>query len=266
MMATKLKIEKNSYLILLLLLFFSCAKIKVNTPSSRFISPEANGNLLDGSVRLSASSGTEAALDFDNDKTDNPLELRNNVTGLGFDLDLGVIENLDFIIKASANAPAVYTVKYQLFGNPRSTAQKGNHSLALTAGYGTQVEHQTESDTSIFNGSNDNIEAEIEQSLMEFSLIYGVRPQSLKKDGLFYGSIQISKHDINFEITKSDNAALEDEDFTINTWSYGAAIGAIRYFEKYYANVEISAQRTDWTDNNPMTYAFLSFAMGYKWD
>lgn len=266
MMAINQKVKNVNYILLLTLVFTSCAKIKINTPSSRFISPEANGNLLDGSVRLSGSSGTEGTLDFDNNKTDNPLELRNNVTGLGFDIDLGVIDKLDFIIKGSAYAPTVYTLKYQILGDPRSTAQKGNQSLSVTAGYGVNVEDQSESDTSIFNDSNDNTDAEIEQSLMEFSVIYGIRPQSLKRDGLFYASIQASKHDVNFEITKSDNPSLEGETFSLNTWGYGFSLGAIRYFEKYYSNIEISAQKTDWTNNNPMTYAFFSLAMGYKWD
>jgi hypothetical protein len=266
MMAINQETRRSSFLLILVLVLSSCAKIQINTPSSRFISPEANGNLLDGSARLSGSSGTEGTLDFANDKTDNPLELRNNVTGLGFDLDIGVIENLDFIIKGSAYAPAVYTIKYQILGDPRSSAQKGNKSLAVTVGYGTQVESQSENDEGIFDNSNDNISADIEQSLMEFSIIYGVRPQSLKRDGLFYGSLQASKHDINFEITKSDNALLDGKSFTLNSWSYGASLGAIRYFEKYYTNIEISAQRTGWTNNNPMTYAFMSMAMGYKWD
>jgi hypothetical protein len=266
MMAINQGIRRSSYLLVLALVFTSCAKIKINTPSSRFISPEANGNLFDGSARLSGSSATEGTLNFDNDKTDNPLELRNNVTGLGLDLDLGIVEKLDFIIKGSASAPGVYTIKYQILGDPRSTAQIGNQSLAVTVGYGTQLESQSENDSGIFDDSSDNTSADIEQSLMEFSVIYGIRPQSLKKEGLFYGSIQASKHDINFEITKSDNIALDGKTFSLNSWSYGASLGAIRYFDKYYANIEMSAQRTDWTNNDPMTYAFLSMAMGYKWD
>ena len=254
---------KSANFILLAMLFSSCAKIQINTPSSRFISPEANGKLFSGSVRGSTYKGTEGTVDFSEDKTDNPLELRNNVTGLGVDLSLGFIDRLDFLLRSSANAPSIYTLKYQILGAPRLEAKKGNQSLAVTFGYAQQEETQSESDTSVFNDSDDSIEADITQKLVDLSLIYGYRPSD---DTLVYGSLQLTQHDVDFKITDSDSSSLTGEKFSINSATYGLALGATRYFNKFYSTLEVSAQRTNWSNNDPVTYGYLSFAFGFKWD
>ncbi len=263
MMAIKQK-RKNvnlQTLILFPLIFISCAKIQINTPSSRFITSEAQGKTLSGSVRLEMQSGTEGTLDFQDEKTDNPLELRNNVTNLGLSLDLGLTQKIDFFLKGNSLAPATYNLKYQIFGPSRKEATKGSHSMAVSLGYGQEYNTELNQDDSIFNDSNDNITAEVEQSLLEASLIYGHRTH---EDVLVYTSVQALKHDINFEFESSNS--LNGKKLTLNSWVYGLSLGAIRYYKKFYLNLEISAQNTNWTHNDAMTYAFVNLALGYKWD
>jgi hypothetical protein len=264
-MVTKVRRARDSLLTLCLisLVFASCAKIKVTTPSSRYISPEAKGKLFSGTARIEQQVGTEGTLDFVGDSLENPLELRNNVTAPSISLDLGIAEKIDFIIKGNSGAPTVYTVKYQFIGENKKAASKGNKSLALTLGYGQSDESQTEDDDTIFNESSDDLNAEITQALFEVSIIYGYRPQ---EDTLLYTSIQASKQDISFELKSKTNTNLNVKSFTLNSWSYGASLGAIRYFDTIALNVEISAQRTDWNYNDPMTYAFISAALSKSWD
>ncbi len=248
---------------LMLAVLSSCAKIQVKTPASRFVSPEAQGKLFAGSIQAEQQTGLEGTLDLSGDRTDNPLELRNNVSDFATSLHLGLLDKLDFFVKGHANAPSVYNFKYQVLGSSRKDAQKGNHALAISIGYGQSTSSQTEEDTSIFNNQDDEIEAELEHSLLDASIIYGYRPEN---DTLVYGSIQVSKQDVNFELDIDGNDNLNGKKFTLNTWAYGVSIGAIRYFEKYSINLESSLQRTDWNRNDPGTYGFIQASLAYKWD
>lgn len=253
---------KNSILIGFILAFTSCAKIQINSPSSRYITPEAQGKLFSGSVRLEQQAGIEGTVDFSNDETDNPLEQRNNVTPLASSIELGLIENVDFLIKGNYGAPEVYTFKFQVLGSPATNASAGNKSLAVTVGYGTRRDNQSESDTTLFDDINDNMTADLDQSIMEASVIYGYRPT---EDTIAYGSIQLTRQSVTFDL-ESDNSTLDGENFTIESTNLGASLGALRYFQKYYLNVELSAQKTGWTNNDSSTFAFVSMALGYKWD
>ena len=228
MMTTNL-IQKNSFFIFSILFFTSCSQIKVSTPSSRFTSPEAQGKLFSGSFRMEQVTGTEGTLDFGGDKIDNEMELRNNTSSLGLNFDIGLVEQVDLTIKSSMYTPNIYTVKFQILGDPRLKAQKGNKSLAASIGYGSQEQSQSESDFELFSDSK-NIEADIINTMLELSVIYGYRPEN---DTLVYTSVQAIKHDIDFKLKSTTNTTLDDKSFALHTWAYGASLGATRYFESY---------------------------------
>jgi hypothetical protein len=263
-MVTKLKANQRKEINLLVLIFIlgitSCARIQVTTPSSRYITPEAKGKLFNGEAAFEQQAGTEATLNFDNDKLDNELILRNNVTPLALRIDLGIVEKIDFIIKGNSNAPTVYTVKYQFLGENQLNAGKGNHSLAATLGYGQEDLYEND-DSDFFE--EDDIEAELNHKLLEASVIYGYRPH---EDTLLYTTILAQKQDVSFILDAPSNASLDKRTFSLHTWSYGANIGAVRYFDKTSLSIEANVQRTDWTNNDPMTYAFLTAAIGFAWD
>ena len=257
-----MELKKGAKALLLTLLVCSCAKIKVTTPSSRFISPETQGKLLSGSVRVEQQGGTEGTLSFENDQTDNPLELRNNVTPIATSLDLGILENLDLVVKGNGDAAAVYMLKYQIMGKNAQEASAGNQSLAVGIGYGLQEESQSDSG-STFNDVSGDISSSIKQSILDMTLIYGYRPH---EDTLLYASVQALKQSFSFHLDADDTPALDGEKFELDTWAYGMALGATRYWEKYYFSMELSAQRTDYTNNDPTTFGFFSVALGYKWN
>lgn len=259
-----MELKKASKVLFILLLTASCAKIKITTPSSSFVSPEAQGKLLSGGVRLQQQGGTEGTVSFDNDSTENPLELRNNVTPLSAAADLGILEKLDLVVKGHADAATVYMLKFQLAGESRLKAQKGNSSLSIGIGYGEQEQGKSDDSNSVFEASSDGVEAAISETLLELSLIYGYRPQ---EDTLTYFGLHAQRQNYDFELSSSSNATLDGEQFDLETWAYGMSLGAVRYFEnQYYVNIELSAQRTDYNYNDPTTFAFLTLAIGYNWD
>lgn len=259
------KANKLKFILLLSLIFTaSCSKIKITTPSSSFVSPEAQGKLLSGGVRLQQQGGTEGTLSFENDQTDNPLELRNNVTPLSGAADLGILEKLDLVVKGHSNAATVYMLKFQLLGDSRVNAKKGNKSLSIGIGYGELDQGQNDDSDSVLSDSDSGVEAAINESMLELSLIYGYRPE---EDTLTYLGLHAVRQRFNFELSSSSNTALDGEEFELQTWAYGASAGAVRYFDNnYYANIELSAQRTDYNNNDPTTFAFLNLAIGYYWD
>ncbi len=261
MMGIKIR-KEGSLLLILICLSVSCAKIQVISPSSRFINPEAQGKAWQGGFKLIQQAGTEGTLDFEGERLDNSMELRNTSTPLAFSLDVGINHNLDFIYKAHASAPTVYTVKWQLMGANRVDAQVGNKSLAVTLGHGNSGQFQTQDDTSGFNELDEGIEAEITQSLLEASIIYG---QRISNETVVYTSALVSKQDMSFKLESKDITELNDKTFTINTWNYGLALGAISYIEQMTIAVEASIQKTDYTRNRPTTYGFATMAVGYNW-
>tara|TARA_Y100000768_G_scaffold388962_1_gene389335 strand:+ start:763 stop:1542 length:780 start_codon:yes stop_codon:yes gene_type:complete len=259
-----MELKKASKVFFILILSASCSKIKITTPASNFVSPEAQGKLLSGGVRLIQQAGTEGTVSFSNDSTENPLELRNNVTPLAGAADLGILEKLDLVVKGHSSAASVYMLKYQVLGDSRLEAQKGNQSLSFGVGYGELEQGQRDDSDSIIEQSSDGVEAAINESLLELSLIYGYRPQ---EDTLTYIGLHALRQNFDFELSSDSNATLDQEKFDIQTWAYGLSLGAVRYFSSnYYANLEISAQRTDYDNNDPTTFGFFTLAIGYNWD
>ncbi|MDH5414084.1 MAG: hypothetical protein OEW87_08100 [Flavobacteriaceae bacterium] len=259
MMATGQSLKNvNVTLLLLTVIFTSCSKIQITSPSSQYLSPEAQGKLGSGSIRLEQSAGAEGTLDFTGDRLDNPMVMRNNVTPLSAAADIGILEKLDIVFKSNGNAPSTTVLKYQILGDDRLKAKKDNLSLSVAIGYGEEESSELESD--LFNGS---IDASITQQLLEASIIIGKRTSD---DSLLYSSLQAFKQDARFKLNAPTNLNLHQKTFRLNTWVYGLSFGAIRYFTSAYVNLELSAQTTDWNHNDPTTFGFATLAIGTKWD
>lgn len=255
--------DVNSFYTILLFIFtVSCAQIEVNSPSSRYITPEAKGKLLSGEVKVEAQMDQESELDFSNNKTDNELSMSHHIAAT-LNLNIGLLERMDFILKNYSGAPSVFTFKYQILGNTFYQAKKGDHSLAVTLGHGKKFETQKDDSNSVFSGPTSDIEAKIEHSLSEASIIYGKR---IEDDIILYSSIQVYKQDINFELESVDNTTLNGKTFTLNSWNYGLAFGMVRYYESLNITLEASALRTDFNHNEPTTHAFVGAAVSYFWE
>ena len=70
---------------------------------------------------------------------------------------------------------------------------------------------------------------------------------------------------MSFKLESKDNTELNDKTFTVNTWNYGFALGAISYIKQMTIAVEGSIQKTDYTRNRPTTYGFATMPVGYNW-
>lgn len=263
MMVTKVKRNKakrNSLITIVALgsILASCSNIKVRTPSSRFISPEAQGKFFSANTQIEVQNTTEAEFDFENNDVES-LSLAGNRVQTALALDLGLHEKVDLVIKSNGDAPTVTSMKFQLYGKPRLKAKKGDQSIAVTFGAGK--ESDTDLKDSIFNVSG-STKADVEQSLIDFSVILGHR---MNDDSLAYLSLSATKHNAKGSFSSS-NAQIDGKDFDIQTWSYVTALGAIRYYKNLVLNVEANLQKTHWTGNQANTYGNISAAIGLKFD
>lgn len=237
----------------------SCAQVQVKSPASRFISPEAAGKSLGGKVQLFAQSGTEGTVSISNGSIDSELELRNNVSPLAGSLSLGIIERVDFLYYGYADSAPLLGLKFQLLGQPRKEAKKGNQSLAITLGGGTNESEVK--DDELFNTNDDVDTSQLNQRLWDASLIYGYRTDD---DTLVYASLSLSQQLVDIEVD-SPNSSLDGQSIDLQTTNVGLAAGLTRYFETKFASLEVSAQRVDWTDNDAATFAYISAAFGWHW-
>jgi hypothetical protein len=256
---------KSNQVILLIAFFcfYSCADIKVYTPSSRFISPESTGRTFGGGVQIENQGGSEITLDFDNDQLDNPGESRNDVSFVAVGLELGIIDRLDFFTKFNFNSPSLSGLKYQILGENRKDATVGNNSLAVTIGAGGSTQESTSSSSGFFSGGDIN-GSKIKHNVVDASIIFGRR---IEESVLMYASYQISKHSVDIELESDDNVNLDGKSFQIESTTTGASLGVIRYFGSvFYMNMELSAQKTKWTNSDESTFAFANLNLGWKWN
>lgn len=264
-MSTAARTGKNNLVFLLIgTVAASCAQVvKVHTPAPLFMSAEANGKLLKGGVHLTQQSGTEGTLVLKSEEIDSPMELRNNVSPLTTMLDLGILKQLDLYFRGGAGeGPAVIGLKYQVLGQPKTEAKKGNQSLAIALATGG-VHRTTEEDREeLFTNNDYDFKSEVSQSLTEASLIYSYRTED---DVVVYSGLKHSSHSFDVEVKSSSDPEVDGLGGDFSTDVLGASLGAIRYFTSLELSLELSAQKTDWTNNKETTFVFLSGALGWRW-
>jgi len=255
MSIAELTVTRVTKFLFLSLIFTSCAEVRLHTPSARYMSPETSGKELAIGGQYFQQSGTEITIDTSEGELDK-VQLRNNVSPMALNVYLGLKEFLDVFIYNYADSASLLGVKYQIFGDSRKKAKAGNKSLAVTFGGGSQS-ISTKSDR-LF--SDDVDKTELDQSLIDASIIYG---QRLTDNLLVYTSFQISNHsaDIKLESTDPD---LDGESETYETTNYGASLGATLYTKNrgFHITAEASAQHVNWTNSDAKTFAFISGALG----
>lgn len=146
--------------LLVLLLTSGCIVIqtKYETPTTRFISPEAQGKAFKGDFSINISSTQNVQLINVGQSifslprtyivdTETSLSGRNTIGG---ELVLGLTEQLDFTVADSmafsvaddklSTTPPLFTLKYQFWGAPE-TAQENGWKGAVTFRYGNGTQH-----------------------------------------------------------------------------------------------------------------------------
>lgn len=244
-------------LLLIIIIFTSCAtEVKVYTPSSRYLTAEANGKALRGHILGGITNGTELVYNLENNETDNPAELNNNVTPNRFAVDLGIVERLDFYSYFSLKSPLVYGLKYQLYGSNRQDANVGNNAIAFTFGGGTMSKKVNSAD--LFN-INDIDGYKLDHNILEASLIFSRR---VEKDTVVYFSLDTSKHDVDVKLSSDDEPELDDEKIELDSQNTGATLGIVRYFDTFVVAIESSLQQTNWTYNDAQSFGFIGANIG----
>jgi hypothetical protein len=235
---------------------FSCAEVRLKTPSARFMSPETSGKEMAIGGQYFQQSGTEAKVELQANELDK-VELRNHISPMALNIYLGLKENIDVFLYNYMDSASLLGVKYQIFGQSRKKAKAGDKSLAVTLGGGSQSRTTTESN--IFSDEVDK--TELEQTLIDASIIYG---QRVTDQLLVYTSFQISNHTADLTIKSNDDPALDGQSELYETTNYGLSLGAKLYNKNkgFHISAEASAQRVDWTYTDPKTFAFISGAIG----
>ena len=246
----------------LLLIASSCAKVTLKTPSSRFLSPEAKGELLAGNIDLSYQVGTKATITIEKDS--DQIELSQGNADLILNAALGLTKNIDFFIYNYAESAPMIGIKYQFSGKPRSRAKEDDSSFAVTIAAGASQRSQT-TDIDWFTEDPDGDEttAVIDQQLYDVSLIYGYRHSN---DGLLYTSFQYSIHKASIEMANENDADINGMVRSYETANLGVSVGHIYYFNKLHLfKMESSIQQTNWSETKSKTLGFISAAWGLHW-
>jgi hypothetical protein len=240
-----------------LIFLVSCAQIELKTPSARFISPESSGRSLAYGFQMMQQSGTEAKVNIVANELDK-VELSNTASPLAFSGYVGVLENLDIIYYNYVDSASMLGVKYQIFGDSKEKAKEGSKSLSVTLGGGGQT--QTTTSDNIFDEKVD--ETELDQNLVDASVIYGYR---IKDYILLYSSFHISNHTANLKIVSNSDPALDGASETYATTNYGLSLGSTIYTKnkKAHLSIEASAQRVNWTHSEEKTFGYISGALGF---
>lgn len=242
--------------LLSLLFLISCAQIELKTPSSRFMSPETSGKSLDYGLQLMQQSGVEAKVNIVANELDK-VDLSNTASPLAYSGYVGILEKLDLIYYNYIDSASLLGVKYQILGDSRANAKEGNQSLAVTLGGGGQSKTTTSQD--LFDEDVDK--TELEQNLVDASIIYGYRA---KDNILVYSSFHVSNHSAKLKIIANNDAALDGQTETYQTSNLGLSVGGMLYSSKkdFHIAIEASAQRVNWTHTDEKTFGFISGAIG----
>jgi hypothetical protein len=130
----------KTFTILILVTLVSCSSSALYVPEARMISPEANGELWKTNLDFRAALYRRDRAHFENHDINKPLKRQGHKPVPTPHGEMGILPRLNFYLNPNfgANAPILGGAKYQLLGNPVTTAKKGNFSVAVTGGLGQQ--------------------------------------------------------------------------------------------------------------------------------
>jgi hypothetical protein len=240
--------------IMLAALIAGCS-VAIKTPSSRFILPEAEGDLgeasasisYSGLTRFDAPGNTDSGADLSGQGPDEFYHSK----GLGLHGDMGLMEDLDIYAVKPDRSPLQIGFKYQIIGKNRDEAKKGNHSLAITAAYGEDSVDQSSSDFLI---SGDSVKTT--SRVRDGSLIYGYR---FKDRSLVYMGVSYSNYDFDGQYTTTSG-----DRFNFDAHVRGAHVGVYSTSKKGWGffKFEVSAQDAEWNNTPQHTFMYVGLQVG----
>jgi hypothetical protein len=261
--------SKNLLLLSLSVLFFSScgSTIGVRSPLNSFISPEASSTSLKGEINGFFSSASRNNLEIDtssntiNDTVTRDTEAQDTI---GLNATLGLIERLDLVgVSSGGKTPTMLGLRYQLLGETKAKASKGNHSLSIIALYGNQESIQENDEALELTARDEEATAEVEIATTDIRLVYGYRFQDKK---MIYGGLSsvTIKYDALFE---SDNAAFDGQEFSGGAKAIGAHLGIALYAKQaFHMKVEAAGQKIKWEKHKEQTIGVVLASVGLFWD
>lgn len=250
-------------LLILNLLILSACSTYLKTTGPRMLSPESHGGLGHGAIDLARLQGSKQyQMDFRQNSTKVPMHDDSVTYGLSLSGEVGFFKYLDvYIMPSLTMSPTLFGVKYQLMGDTRQSAKKGNFSLSLTAAYGGTGEERKDADTDsdIFDGGVDKIEYGMDQG--EWGIIAGYRWTDWL---LHYANYHVYGQNVSGKVT-NNAGTLVDENFNYQNRGSIASTGVIFYHKKLQIKADYTHLITDWNYNKKDSANILNAAIGFNW-
>lgn len=235
-----------------LLITTSCA-LSVRTPSSRMLSPEANGQ---GGIGVNAAlaESTEATVSLSGNNTNNPLALKKDSVLNWINPSLGITDRLDFYANIVSNSPSTIGAKFQFWGDNTKNAKAGNVSLSIAVAAGSS---EKEVDDDFFDITG-NTKTDLKTDVSEVSIIMGYRADEWI---LFFVEAILSEYGMEGKI-RSDNTSLDGKNFkyTGKVNSFGA--GFYIHRSSAFARFALTYQKADWSLTQDDSFTLGSVAIG----
>lgn len=253
---------KKLTLLLSLLVLSSCSTY-LKTTGPRMLSPESHGGLGHGSIDLARLQGSKQyQMDFRQNTTKVPMHDDAVTYGVGVSGEVGFFKYLDvYLIPSLTMSPTLFGAKYQILGDTRQSAKKGNFSLSINAAVGGTGEERkdADNDSDIFDGGVDKIEYGMGQS--EAGIIAGYRwADSL----LHYANFIRYGQNVSGKVT-NNAGTLVDENFDYQNRGVIVSTGFIFYHKKLQLKADYTYLTTDWNYNKKDTANILNAAVGFNW-
>lgn len=225
--------------ILTLCLFLPACAITAKLPLTRHESPETQGKP-DGKMAAEMQGAYQSRneVEFTDDYNRRAPSVTapsvetpgHRIIGQG---GLGLLDSLDVTL----TLPQLRLgLKYQFLGEPRLRAEKGNFSLAVSAGIATAKEK--ESSTGIFSTSTQSFE--LRETVMDGQLIAGYR---ISKEVLLYGGPFIVFDKVRLDYTSTGGTTSSSSSGTIR--SIGGNLGLhVTLDERFFVRAEGAGSKT----------------------
>jgi len=229
-------------LIFLVFLVTGCAS-RFFIPTNRFLSPETDGALWKGEVKLGSAGVTQVQLaDSMTSTTPDITPILSRNSSIYFGAELGLASWLDVYYSGVASAPGFVGLKIQIIGDPASTAKAGNFSIALAGGPGFGSAEQTD-------GSDDlKGKTKMKFTGWETALLLGLR---LSDSFLIYAGPFKTHVQTNTEIQRTQNSVTTTTAEPHGTGDISGINLGLRFGKSIFLNIEGSYTTNQWTRTNP---------------
>jgi hypothetical protein len=250
------------FLIFLVLLTLSSCAGYIRTQATKMISPETQGAFAAGAIDLRLESQNRDRLSFINDRTDNPVNPEDAIYSLALLAELGIFKRLDIYFQPHTLSASHYGAKYQLVGDPRKNAKKGNFSISLLSGIGSGSS-EIRSNSDLEELFNENIEKfQVDYSHKEFGLIIGHR---WAEKVLHYANMIYQENRITGDVTKTTGPLSTPTNFSYRNDGVIYSTGFIFYFSRAQFKIDYSHLVSDWSRSRKDTINTLNSSIGFNW-